>query len=354
MLTGKRVLITGGTGSLGKVLVRRLLSGEMGKPERITVFSRDEAKQHGMRLQYQDRRTVTDEVIYGDFKNLLAFQIGDVRDFSSVAAALRNADVVFHAAALKQVPTCEYCPEEAVATNIRGAENIVKAIRTLDVPVETIIAVSTDKAVKPVNVMGMTKAIQERIFAAANIGCPRKRFIIVRYGNVMASRGSVIPLFHDQIEGGGPLTITSHEMTRFLLTLDDAVKAIFEALRSARPGETYVPLAPATKIIDVARALIGTRKIEIRTTGIRPGEKLHEILVSEEESARVTKRGDYYVIGPVLPELRDGRPPGPSALEGREYSSFDNLMTPDEVRDMLTNKQLMIGDVMRMDGEFLR
>ena len=169
LFEGKRVLITGGTGSMGKVLVRRLLSGEMGDPEKVTVLSRDEAKQHAMRMEYQHRLAATDEVIYRNFQQKLEFRIGDVRDPDSVASALRDADVVFNAAALKQVPTCEYFPQQAVLTNIIGAENIVRAIESHDLPVEAVVGISTDKACKPVNVMGMTKAIQERVFIQGNM-----------------------------------------------------------------------------------------------------------------------------------------------------------------------------------------
>src|SRR2546421_7852016 len=252
MLTDKRVVVTGGTGSLGKVLVRRLLSGEMGTPRRITVFSRDEAKQHHMRVAYQHRRTATDEVIYHNFEQLLQFRIGDVRDPHSVATVLREADVVFNAAALKQVPSCEYFPFEAVQTNITGAENIVRAIRENHLSVETVVGVSTDKACKPVNMMGMTKAIQERIFVRANLDHSGTRFICVRYGNVLASRGSVIPLFHEQISHGGPVTITTVEMTRLLLSLEQAVDTIFAALQHANAGETYIPRVPSARVVDIA------------------------------------------------------------------------------------------------------
>src|SRR5215203_816421 len=280
MLTGKRVLVTGGTGSLGKVLVRRLLSGEMGVPKQITVFSRDEAKQHSMRLAFQRLRIATDEVIYHNFERLLQFRIGDVRDPHSVTTALREADVVFNAAALKQVPSCEYFPYEAVQTNITGAENIIRAIRENGLKIDTVVGVSTDKACKPVNVMGMTKAIQERVFTSANLTCPYTRFVCVRYGNVLASRGSVIPLFHEQIRSGGPLTITTTDMTRFLLSLEEAVDTVFAAIRGGRRGETYIPRVPSARVVDVARALIGDRDIETVVTGIRPGEKVHEILIS--------------------------------------------------------------------------
>ncbi|MBP2682887.1 MAG: putative nucleoside-diphosphate sugar epimerase, partial [Deltaproteobacteria bacterium] len=185
----RTVVITGGTGSLGKVLTRRLLAGEAGLPKKIIVFSRDEAKQHLMRIEYQQKQKATDEVIYRNFERLLEFRLGDVRDYHSVCAVLKNADVVVNAAALKQVPSCEYFPYEAVRTNVGGAENIVRAIRENDLGVKTVVGVSTDKACKPVNVMGMTKALQERIFISANITMPSTRFVCVRYGNVLASRG---------------------------------------------------------------------------------------------------------------------------------------------------------------------
>lgn len=349
---GKRILITGGTGSLGKVLLRRLLSGEAGQPEQIVVLSRDEAKQHQIRVEYQKRRTATDEIIYRNFMERLAFRIGDVRDYASVSAALHGIDIVFNAAALKQVPTCEYFPFEAVQTNIAGPENIVRAIRDLRLPVEIVVGVSTDKAVKPVNVMGMTKALQERIFARANLDTSNTRFVIVRYGNVLASRGSVIPLFHEQIKNGGPLTITDSQMTRFLLSLDDAVDLIFAAVLGARRGETYIPRVPAARITDVAEALIGFRKIETVVTGIRPGEKLHEILISEEEAHRTGKRGEHYVIGPILPELQE-KSPLSQALD-KEYSSADDLLTPTEVKELLRKRHLMIEDTLELEGEFLR
>jgi FlaA1/EpsC-like NDP-sugar epimerase len=351
MLDNKRILITGGTGSLGKVLVHRLLGGEMGVPRKIKVFSRDEAKQHFMRLDYLHKKVSTDEVIYHNLDQILEFHIGDVRDFSSIAGALQDVDVVFNAAALKQVPTCEYFPYQAVMTNITGPENIVRAIEELRLPIETVVGISTDKACKPVNVMGMTKAIQERIIIEANIRCPGTRFICVRYGNVLASRGSVIPLFHEQIRSGGPVTITTPEMTRFLLSIDQAVDTIFAAINGAQPGETYIPRVPSARVIDISKALIGNRKIEIIITGIRPGEKLHEILVSEEERFRTTNRGVFYAIAPILPELRkqkDVKTP----LE-YEYSSADDLMTPDQIVDLFRRQKLMLEDVVIENGQEL-
>jgi UDP-glucose 4-epimerase len=333
-LEGKRVLITGGTGSLGQVLVRRLLTGEMGKPAKIIVFSRDEAKQHQMRMDYRHVTRSTDEIIFDDYEQLLQFRIGDVRDFASVSAVLRDADVVFNAAALKQVPACEYFPFEAVRTNIAGPENIVNAIEQHNLPIETVVGISTDKACKPINVMGMTKAIQERIFINANLRCPGTRFICVRYGNVLASRGSVIPLFREQIRAGGPLTITTNDMTRFLLSLDDAVDIIFSAVRVADPGETFIPRVPSALVTDVAAVMISDRPIETVVTGIRPGEKVHEILVSEEEAHRTIERSaKYYSILPMLPELR-GDAGVQKAIE-REYSSADNLMARDQLAGLL-------------------
>lgn len=352
MLAGRRVVVTGGTGSLGKVLIRRLLAGEMGLPKKVIVFSRDEAKQHAMRVEYMNRRAATDEIIYRNFEQLLEFRIGDVRDFHAVSAVLRDADVVFNAAALKQVPACEYFPFEAVQTNIAGPENIIRAIREHSLPVDTVVGISTDKACKPVNVMGMTKAIQERVFLRANMDCPQTRFICVRYGNVLASRGSVIPLFHDQIRHGGPVTITSADMTRFLLTLEQAVDTVFAAVRGARRGEMYIPTVPSARIADIAKALIGKRPIKTVVTGIRPGEKLHEILISEEEAHRSIRRGDYFVILPILPELRHAEDEGSTLTS--EYSSADDVMTAAVTRDLLSRSGLLSIDEIALDGELLR
>src|SRR3954468_13474464 len=324
ILDGKRVLVTGGTGSLGGTMVRSLLRGDVGRPARVTVFSRDEAKQNDMRLSFLNRSVATDEVIYTNSQQLLRFRIGDVRDYAAIRAAIEQADVVINAAALKQVPSCEYFPMEAVQTNVLGAGNIVRAIRESGAHIETVVGISTDKACKPVNVMGMTKALMERIFAEANLECPSTRFVCVRYGNVIASRGSVVPLFLEQIKHGGPVTITTEEMTRFLLSLDRAVETVFAAVEGAHRGETYVPRVPAARIVDVASTLIDGRDIAIQLTGVRPGEKTHEIMVSEEECHRTISRGDYYVILPMLPELR-GKEPFTPALTTEYSSSAVNL-----------------------------
>lgn len=324
--------MTGGTGSLGQRLVARLLGGEMGTPARITVFSRDEAKQHYMRLDHMHRKAATDDVIYQNSQDLLNFRIGDVRDYPAVVAAVRQADVVFNAAALKQVPSCEYFPFEAVQTNINGAQNIVRAIRENNTTVELVVGVSTDKACKPINVMGMTKALQERIFIEANRDS-NTRFMCVRYGNVIASRGSIVPLFVEQVQQNKPLTVTLPEMTRFLLSLDKAVDTIFAAINTGNRGETYVPKAPAAKMVDVAKALMGDKDLPIVFTGIRPGEKVHEIMVSEEECFRTEDRGDFYAILPVLPELRV-HAEVQTALSD-EYSSKDANLDVQAIRTLL-------------------
>jgi UDP-glucose 4-epimerase len=333
LLEGKRVLVTGGTGSLGKRLVDRLLTGELGRPERIVVFSRDEAKQHEMRLAYLNRETATDEIIYSDSSEGLVFQIGDVRDYDVVRSAVMRADVVFHAAALKQVPNCEYFPFEAVQTNVVGARNIARAVEEPGSAVGLVVGISTDKACKPINVMGMTKALQERIFVTANLRCAGTRFVAVRYGNVIASRGSVLPVFVAQAESGGPVTVTAPEMTRFFLSLDEAVDTVVAAANEAEAGEIYIPRVPAALVADIARAVIGDRDVEITFTGIRPGEKIHEILVSEEECHRTIRRGTYYVIQPMLPELRapSAEPP---ALSG-EYSSADVTLDVPALRELV-------------------
>jgi FlaA1/EpsC-like NDP-sugar epimerase len=334
-LEGKRILVTGGTGSLGQTLVKRLLSGEMGKPARITVFSRDEAKQHYMRLDFLHKKEATDDVIYQDAHDLLTFRIGDVRDYSSLLSAMRETDVVFHAAALKQVPSCEYFPYEAVQTNIYGAQNVARAIRENNLPVETVVGISTDKACKPINVMGMTKALQERVLIEANRDCPDTNFMCVRYGNVIASRGSIVPLFVELIRKNQPVTITLEEMTRFLLSLNKAVDTVFAAITDGKRGETFVPKVAAAKITDVAKALMGEKNLPIIYTGIRPGEKVHEIMVSEEECFRTVERGDYYAILPVLPELREQEDFTP-ALSG-EYSSKDNNISVNELKILLSD-----------------
>ena len=354
IFNSKTILVTGGTGSMGKTFIRRILSGELGTPKKVIVLSRDEAKQHEMRVSYLHRLVATDEVIYRNFMNVLEFRIGDIRNYHDLCSAIRDADIVVNAAALKQVPACEYFPAQAVLTNCMGAANIVRAIEENDYPVETVVGISTDKACKPVNVMGMTKSIQERIFTAANILNPKTRFICVRYGNVLASRGSVIPLFIEQINNGGPVTITVPDMTRFLLSLNQAVDTVIAAIREAKPGETYVPKAPSATVINIAKTLIGDRAIDIEVKGIRPGEKMHEIMVSDEESNRCVARGKYYAILSMLPELRDETKDEEISLK-KEYSSADEVLDLNETAALLKKHRLMVDDVqLTYKGELLR
>ncbi len=330
----KRILVTGGTGSLGQRIVRRLLDGSLGRPARVTVLSRDEAKQHDMRLRFLQRQTATDDVIYEQARDVLAFRIGDVRDYETLVEVLRGTDIVIHAAALKQVPACEYFPVEAVRTNVMGADALVRATMAASSRVETVIGISTDKACKPINVMGMTKAVMERILVEANLRQPDTRFACVRYGNVVASRGSVVPLFLEQITRGGPVTITLKEMTRFLLTLDRAVDTVLAALEHAQRGEIYVPRVPAARMTDLAEVLIGGRDIPITYTGIRPGEKIHEIMVSEEECHRTIERGEYYAVCPMLPECEPVSTA--SSVLTSEYSSADITLDHAGLRELLT------------------
>ncbi len=340
ILQGKTILVTGGTGSMGRAFVRRALSGTHGLPKKVIVFSRDEAKQHYMRLGHLHAERATDEVIYSNFQRILEFRIGDIGRYSDVCGALPGVDLVVNGAALKQVPTCEYFPAQAVTTNCLGAQNIVRAIRDLRLPVETVVGVSTDKACKPVNVMGMSKAIQERIFIAGNINAPHTRFVCVRYGNVLASRGSVVPLFLDQIGRGGPVTVTDPGMTRFLLSVEQAVDTVMAVIEHGKPGELFVPRVAAATIVNVAKALIGDRDVRIDTAGIRPGEKLHEIMLSEEEVPRTNRSGSYYSLQPMLPELCPEPRPGDSGLSS-EYSSKDNVLGERETYELLERNGLL-------------
>ena len=330
---GKRVLVTGGTGSLGQRVVRRLLDGDIGQPSKVIVLSRDEAKQHDMRLRFLGQDSATDDVIFKRSRGRLAFRIGDLRDYATVVEAIRESDIIIHAGALKQVPTCEYFPREAALTNVIGTDVLIRAVHSAGEHIEVVVGISTDKACKPVNVMGMTKALMERLLIAANLGDRSTRFVCVRYANVIGSRGSVVPLFLHQIARGGPVTVTTKEMTRFLLSIDAATDAVFKALQAAQPGEIYVPRAPSARVVDIALALVDDRPIPLSYIGVRPGEKTHEIMVSEEECQRTFEREGYYVIAPMLPELQ------PQRVEQRvleaEYTSADITMTLPEVHQLL-------------------
>ena len=352
-LKNKTILVTGGTGSLGKVLVGRLLSLPKGNlPKKIIVMSRDEGKQHDMRLSYLDKKASTDEVIYKNFQQALEFRIGDVRSFADVTSSMKGADIVINAAAMKQVPTSEYFPEQAILTNCIGATNIVRSIAENDFNIDTVLGISTDKAAKPINVMGMTKALQERVLLSANVLNPKTRFICVRYGNVLASRGSVIPLFHHQISQGGPLTVTVSDMTRFLLTLNQAVDTVFAALSEAEPGDIFVPNAPSVTISNLAKAMVRGTKVKIKETGIRPAEKIHEIMISDEESNYTVKKGNFFAIKSMLPEINKNKRIK-SALMG-EFSSGNNVLDLDGTYKLLKKNNLLPGMVTpEVDGEFL-
>lgn len=281
MFKDKVLLITGGTGSFGNAVLQRFLATDFAE---IRVFSRDEKKQEDMRLALGDDR--------------VKFYIGDVRSYDSVHDALRNVDYVFHAAALKQVPSCEFYPMEAVQTNVVGAENVMRA--AIAHGVRRCVVLSTDKAVYPINSMGMTKALMEKVMVARSRQCDPDRTVLcaTRYGNVMASRGSVIPLFIKQLLEGKPLTLTDPSMTRFLMSLDESVDLVLYAFEHARPGDIFVQKAPASTVGDLATALreLMRRDNELRVIGTRHGEKLYESLVSREEMARVEDLGGYYRI----------------------------------------------------------
>lgn len=308
-IKNKTVLVTGGTGSFGRYIVRELLNYE---PQKIIVFSRDEDKQHSMEVEYKAGHVAlapgdqfrTEGEHYALRVNwehdLLNFALGDVRDLDRVLEVTRGVDVIFHAAALKQVPSTEFRPFEAVKTNIIGAHNVkVAAIRN---NVEKVIAISTDKAVKPVNAMGMTKAIQEKILLSEEETHYNVKFACVRYGNIVGSRGSVVPFFKDLIKRRKPLSITSKEMTRFLLTLKEAIELIFCATIYMQDQEIFVRKSLACNILDLAKTmanhLAGDDNYPIQEVGIRPGEKIHEVLVSEEEMHRAREEKDYFVIYP--------------------------------------------------------
>lgn len=319
-LDGKSVLVTGGTGSFGQRFTASVL--ERAKPRRLIVFSRDELKQYEMRSKLG---------ALGVDVEAMRYFIGDVRDRDRLHRAFQGVDVVVHAAALKQVPACEYNPIEAVLTNIMGARNIVDA--AIDQKVERVLALSTDKAVNPVNLYGATKLCAEKLFVQANaysgVGRP-PFFACSRYGNVVASRGSVVPVFLEQRKSGR-LTVTDDRMTRFLLTLDDGVDFVLNCLERMRGGEVFVPKLPSTRVMDLAKVIAPGCKID--RIGIRPGEKLHEVLLSEDEARHSVEHKGMYII---LPEGEGAPerlwPEGKPLAEGFRYSSDND--------DRMSNKQL--------------
>jgi UDP-glucose 4-epimerase len=279
---GKRILVTGGTGSFGHQIVRDLLPFD---PACVHVYSRDEKKQYDMAMSYRQCKK-------------LRFDIGDVRNLERTRDAMRGIDIVFNAAALKQVPNCEYAPFEAVETNIIGANNVRRA--AIEEGVQVAVSISTDKAVKPVNVMGMTKAIQERIMLDPTFSDGQTKFVVVRYGNVLGSRGSVVPFFFDYIQKGLPLPITHPDMTRFQLTLKEAAQLVLWATVKGESGDLWVQKMPAARITmlgqTLAYGITGKQEYPLTIIGMRPGEKMHEILVSEEEMWRATELEKYYLI----------------------------------------------------------
>jgi FlaA1/EpsC-like NDP-sugar epimerase len=335
-LKNKTVLITGGTGSLGTELLFRLLK-ERDIPEKIIIFSRDELKQHNLRVQYLNQSVVTDEIIYNNFKDVVSFRVGDLRDYHSVVSVLKDINVVFNTAAIKQVPVAEYNPMEAIKTNILAVHNMITAISEFNLPVETFVGISTDKACKPINAYGMTKSLMERLVISANLNS-KTRYVLCRYGNIVASRGSVIPLFKEQVSTGKEVTLTTKDMTRFMMNLTHAVDTVFATYQYANRGEIYIPKVKSARIEDVALAVIGDKNIPIRVVGIRPGEKIHEVLISSEEMLNVKDIGEYYIIRSSLPELHTFEPYGTNV---KEYSSKSDVMSLKEVRMLLEKEKLL-------------
>ncbi len=293
MFSNKKLIITGGTGSFGNAVLKRFLDTEISE---IRIFSRDEKKQDDMRKRYNNPK--------------LKFYIGDVRDQRSLAQAFRGVDYCFHAAALKQVPSCEFYPMEAVRTNVMGTENVLEA--AISNGLRRVVCLSTDKAVYPINAMGISKAMMEKVMVAASRNLELRETVIcgTRYGNVMASRGSVIPLFVDQVLAGKPISITDPAMTRFMMTLEDAVDLVLYAFEHGKNGDIFVQKAPAATVDVLAKALLqimGKPDHEVRVMGTRHGEKLYEALLSREERVAAQDLGGYYRIPPDLRDLNYGK-----------------------------------------------
>lgn len=291
MLKDKSLLITGGTGSFGNAVLRRFLNSDL---REIRIFSRDEKKQDDMRKRYTNSK--------------LKFYIGDVRDYQSVLNVVRGSDFVYHAAALKQVPSCEFHPLEAVKTNVLGTENVLEA--AISCGVKRVVCLSTDKAVYPINAMGISKAMMEKVVVAKSRGSDSTVICATRYGNVMASRGSVIPLFMKQLREGMPITITDPNMTRFMMGLDDAVDLVLYAFEKGKPGDIFVQKAPAATVEVLAMALsqlMGAPNHKVNVIGTRHGEKLYEVLLSREEMVAAQDLGEYFRIPPDLRDLNYGK-----------------------------------------------
>jgi len=286
LFTGKTLMITGGTGSFGNAVLKRFLKTDIGE---IRIFSRDEKKQDDMRHEYQAKMP--------EVADKIKFYIGDVRDLQSCKNAMHGVDYIFHAAALKQVPSCEFFPMEAVKTNVIGTENVLTA--AIEEGVEAVICLSTDKAAYPINAMGITKAIEEKVAVAKSRMSGKTKICCTRYGNVMCSRGSVIPLWIDQIKAGNPITVTEPNMTRFIMSLDEAVDLVLFAFENGENGDLLIMKAPACTIQTQAEAvceLFGGKKEEIKVIGIRHGEKMYETLLTNEECAKAIDMGDFYRV----------------------------------------------------------
>ncbi|MBE5873350.1 MAG: UDP-N-acetylglucosamine 4,6-dehydratase (inverting) [Lachnospiraceae bacterium] len=329
MLSNKSILVTGGTGSFGKAFTKYVL--EHYNPKKIIIYSRDEFKQFIMQQELQQ------------YKDKLRFFIGDVRDKERLTRAFEGVDYVIHAAALKQVPACEYNPAEAIKTNIDGAQNVIDA--ALSTGVKKVVALSTDKAVNPVNLYGGTKLVSDKLFIAANAYAGSKDicFSIVRYGNVAGSRGSIIPKFYDILKkGDGELTITDYRMTRFWISLKQGVELVIKALEEAKGGETFISKIPSFRIPDLAEAMApGCKTKEI---GIYPGEKLHEIMVTVEDADYTYEYDKHFIIYPQLvwSKSKEATPTGKKVPEGFSYSSDNNTewLSVEEIRELLKELEL--------------
>lgn len=339
----KKVLILGGTGAFARALVRRLLEGAHGTPEKITLFSRDEAKQHDIRLQYLNQPGATDDIIYNNFRRLLEFRLGDANDERALLPALQNADVVINACAMRQLPACEYFPQAALKANVESVETLTHLINAHRLPVQRVINISSDKACKPVSAMGMSKALQERLIVSANIGS-NTRFINVRMAESVTSASSFALRLREQIVRGGPAAIAHPDMTRFLPGMAQAVDAVLHALANANAGETYVPHMPAAYAEDIARAMIGHLPVEVHYSGLLSGDKLHDVVISEDEWRRTVQRGKYYVICPLLPELLTPETQGAlwyTGDAGHEYASAQVNMDPLMINSLLQAHRLL-------------
>lgn len=322
LLNGSSVLITGGTGSLGKALTKFLLSET--KVRRVAIFSRDELKQMHMRTEFQD-------------DSRLRWFIGDIRDIDRLNRALHGVDYVIHAAALKQVDTGEYNPMEFVKTNVMGSQNVIDA--AIESGVKRVVALSTDKASSPINLYGATKLTADKLFVAANNYSHSygTTFCVVRYGNVMGSRGSVIPYFKDLTARGEPIPITDLRMTRFWISIEEAVKFVFDSLTSMTGGELYVPRIPSMKITDLAKAVAPNSPL--KEIGMRPGEKLHEEMISADDSRRTIVVGNRFVVMPVVAEWGYVAPQGTQMAEGHAYRSDTNdlWMSESDIKKFIEN-----------------